>query len=92
MSGLDPQFDAEVVADAAWHAILDRSTWEAVAKLSEGFDGGLFALLPLDADDLPQLPYRPKIGPLRAIAPNVYGAWSRPRAWPVAGASRITRS
>jgi predicted nucleic acid-binding protein len=38
-----------VVTEAAW---LLRTRAEAVAKLFDSFDGGLFALLPLDADDL----------------------------------------
>jgi predicted nucleic acid-binding protein len=52
--GLDPPLLTcwPVVTEAAW---LLRARPEAVAKLFEGFDGGLFALLPLDADDLPPI-------------------------------------
>lgn len=41
-----------VVTEAAW---LLRKRPDALHKLFESFDGGLFALLTLDADDLPAL-------------------------------------
>ena len=41
-----------VVTEAAW---LLRKRPDALHKLFKSFDGGLFALLPLDADDLPAI-------------------------------------
>ena len=41
-----------VVTEAAW---LLRKRPQTVQKLFESFDGGLFALLPLDAADLPAI-------------------------------------